>query len=142
MSGRGALSALVHSGASFCFAHNSTAYLAAAALAAALRSFSTSAAVSFGGSTEIVSLSILPLNLNGHSITSSARVQRSLEGWRGRAPVLPLTAVKGASVILVLSQYICIGCSPGKHPDTRTMATGSDDDSRDSVHDRYLCIAV
>ena len=84
MSGRGALSALVHSGASFCFAHNSTAYLAAAALAAALRSFSTSAAVSFGGSTEIVSLSILPLNLNGHSITSSARVQQSLEGWRGR----------------------------------------------------------
>jgi hypothetical protein len=49
---------------------------------------------------------------------------------------------KGASVILVLNQYICIGCSPGKHPDIRTMAIGSDDDSRDSVHDRYLCIAV
>jgi hypothetical protein len=49
---------------------------------------------------------------------------------------------KGASVILVLNQYSCIGCSPGKHPDTRTMATGSDDDSRDSVHDRCLCIAV
>ena len=41
------------------------AYLASAALAAALRSFSTSAGVSFGGSTEIVSLSILPVNLNG-----------------------------------------------------------------------------
>ena len=47
---------------------------------------------------------------------------------------LPLTAEKGMSVILVLNQYKCIGCSPGKHPDTRTMATGSDDDSRDSVH--------
>jgi hypothetical protein len=32
-------------------------------LAAALRSFSTSAGVSFAGSTEIVSFSILPLNL-------------------------------------------------------------------------------
>ena len=55
---------------------------------------------------------------------------------------LPLTAEKGMSVILVLNQYKRIGYSPGKHPDTRTMATGSDDDSRDSVHDRCLCIAV
>src|SRR5262249_9935790 len=54
----------------------------------------------------------------------------------------PLTAAKGTSVILVLNQYKCIGCSPGKHPYTRTMAPGSDDDSRDSVHDRCLCIAV
>jgi hypothetical protein len=46
------------------------------------------------------------------------------------------------SVILVLNQCRCIGCSPGKHPDTRTMATGSGDDSRDSVHGRYLCIVV
>jgi hypothetical protein len=58
-----------------------------------------------------------------------------------QAPVLPVTA-EGASVILVLNQYICIGCSPGRHPDIRTLATDSDDDSRDSVHDRYLCIAV
>ena len=49
-------------------------------------------------------------------------------GWRGRA----------LAVILVLNQYKCIGRSPGKHPDTRTMATGSNDDSRDSVHDRCL----
>jgi len=55
---------------------------------------------------------------------------------------LPPMAEKGVPVILVLNQYTCIGCSPGKHPDTRTMATGSDDDSRDSVHDRCLCIAV
>ena len=55
---------------------------------------------------------------------------------------LPLTAEKGTSVIPVLSQYKRIGCSPDKHPDTRTMATGSDDDSRDSVPDRYLCIAA
>ena len=53
---------------------------------------------------------------------------------------LPLTAEKSASVILVLNQYKRIGCSPGKHPDTRTTAPGSDDDSRDSVHDKYLCI--
>jgi hypothetical protein len=76
------------------------------------------------------------------SITSSARVQQSLEGWRARALASPLTAANDTSVILVLNQYKCIGCSPRKHLDTRTMATGSDDDSRDSVHDRYLCIAV
>jgi len=46
------------------------------------------------------------------------------------------------SVIQVLNQYKCIGCSLGKHPDTRTMATGADDDSLDSVRDRYLCIFV
>jgi len=45
-------------------------------------------------------------------------------------------------VIPVLNHYKCIGCSLGKHPDTPMMATGSDDDSRDSVHDRCLCIAV
>jgi hypothetical protein len=54
----------------------------------------------------------------------------------------PLTVAKGTSVILALNQYRCIGCNPGKSPDTRMMATGSDDDSRDSVHDRCLCIAV
>jgi hypothetical protein len=51
-----------------------------------------------------------------------------------------LTAAKGTSVILVLNQYNCIGCSPGKHPDTRTMAIGSDDDSLDSVRDRCLTL--
>jgi hypothetical protein len=56
----------------------------------------------------------------------------------------PLLADGGKShvIILVLNQYNCIGCSPGKHPDTRTMAIGSDDDSLDSVRDRCLCIAV
>jgi len=49
---------------------------------------------------------------------------------------------KGSSVILALNQYNCIGCSPGRHRDTRTMAIGSDDDSRDSVHDKRLGIAV
>ena len=57
-------------------------------------------------------------------------------------PALPITTEKGAPVILVLNQYKHIGCSPDKHPDTRTMATGSDDDNRDSVHDKYCCIAV
>ena len=37
------------------------------------------------------------------------------------------------AVILVPNQYKCIGCSPGKYPGTRRMATGADDDSRDSV---------
>ena len=54
----------------------------------------------------------------------------------------PRRAANGTSVILVLNQYKRIGCSPGKHPDTRTMATGSDEDSRDILHDRYLCISV
>ena len=45
-------------------------------------------------------------------------------------------------VILAPARYKCNGCSPGKSNHTRTMATGSDDDSRDSVHDRSLCIAV
>jgi len=35
-----------------------------------------------------------------------------------------------------------LGCSLGKRPDTPTMTTGSDDDSRDSVRDRCLCIAA
>ena len=55
---------------------------------------------------------------------------------------LPLTTEKACRVILVLNQYKRIGCSPGKHPDTRTMATGSDDDSRDNVHDRCLGTVV
>jgi hypothetical protein len=59
---------------------------------------------------------------------------------RIRALTLPLTAAKGTSVILVLNQYKCIGCSPGKH--SEPWQTDSDDDSRDSVHDRCLCIAV
>src|SRR5262249_10715511 len=80
--------------------------------------------------------------LPAYSITSSARVSRAwrdgeVERWRR-----PLTAAKGTSVILVLNQYKCIECSPGKHPDTRMMATGSDDDSLDIVHDRNLCISV
>jgi hypothetical protein len=51
-------------------------------------------------------------------------------------------AAKGTTVIPVLSPYKSIGCSPDKHPDTRTTAAGSDDGSRDSVHDRCLCIAA
>src|SRR5262249_50075095 len=39
--------------------------------------------------------------------------QQSLEG---RALASPLTAAKGTLVILVLNQYKCIGCRPGKHP--------------------------
>ena len=54
----------------------------------------------------------------------------------------PAMHAKGTSVILVLNQYNGIGCSLGKHPDTPTMTTGSDDDNRDSVPDRCLCIAV
>ena len=50
--------------------------------------------------------------------------------------------MEAAWVILVLNQYKCSGCSPGKHPDTRTMVTVLDDDSRDNVHGRCLCIAV
>jgi hypothetical protein len=53
-----------------------------------------------------------------------------------------LMAAMGTSVILVLNQYNCIWCSPGKHPDTQMMAIGSDDDNLDSVRDRCLCIAV
>ena len=70
--------------------------------------------------------------------------QSGQQPWsdEGVGLTLPLTAEKGTSVILVLNQYKSIGCSPGKHPDTRTMATGSDDDSRHSVPDRYLCIAA
>jgi hypothetical protein len=56
---------------------------------------------------------------------------------------VPEADICGAlSVIQVLNQYKCIGCSPGKLPDTRTMAIGADDDSLDSVRDRYLCISV
>jgi hypothetical protein len=51
----------------------------------------------------------------------------------GRSIVEPRRAAKSTSIILVLNQYKCIGCSPGKHPDNRTMATGSDDDSRDEA---------
>jgi hypothetical protein len=47
-------------------------------------------------------------------------------GAQALALASPLTAAKGASVILDLNQYKCIGCSPGN---TRTIATGSDDDS-------------
>ena len=68
--------------------------------------------------------------------------QQGLDGWRGRALAFAADAAKGTSVILALNQYKCIGCSPGKYPDIRTMVTGSHDDSRDSVHDRRLGIAV
>src|SRR5690242_10030392 len=44
--------------------------------------------------------------------------------------------------ILALNQYKRIGCSPGKHFRTQMTAIGSDDDSRDSAHDRCLYIAV
>jgi hypothetical protein len=67
--------------------------------------------------------------------------QHNAEIGRNRL-VEPRRAAKGTSVILVLNQYKCIGCSPGKHPDTRTMTTGSDDDSLDIVPDRYLSISV
>ena len=74
------------------------------------------------------------------SIIRSERSQSWSDGETGLA--LPPTAEKDTSVILVLNQYKSIGCSPGRHPDTRTMATGSNGDSRDSVHDRRLCIAA
>jgi hypothetical protein len=45
-------------------------------------------------------------------------------------------------VILVLDQYKCIVCSLGKHRDSRTRATDSDDDSRGSVYDKCLRIAA
>jgi hypothetical protein len=81
-----------------------------------------------------------------HSDSCSAplfgQIAAELEGWRRQTLALPLTTSEGPSVIPVLNHYKCIGDSPGKHPDTRRMATGSDDDSRDSVHDRCLCIAV
>ena len=51
-------------------------------------------------------------------------------------------AAKDASVILVLNQYKCIGCSPGIHSDTRRMAAASRTGRCDIAHDRYLCIAV
>src|SRR5260370_34223126 len=53
-----------------------------------------------------------------------------------------LTAAKGAPVILVLNQYKCIGCSPGKRPDTGRMVFASRTGSRDIAHDRYLGIDV
>src|SRR5262245_13625029 len=53
-----------------------------------------------------------------------------------------LAAAKGTPIIPVLDQCKRIGCSPGKHPDTGTMAPGSDGDSRDSVHGRRSCISV
>lgn len=77
-----------------------------------------------------------------HPIASSARVSRTWKVESYSAGASPPRAEKGTSVILVPNQYKCIGCSPGKHPDTRTMATGSNDDSRDSVHDTCLCIAA
>ena len=61
-------------------------------------------------------------------------------GWPSLA--IGRTAAKGTSIIPVPYQCKCIGCSPGKHPDTGTMAPGSDDDSRDSVHGSRLCISV
>src|SRR5262245_9187227 len=73
---------------------------------------------------------------SGHEINSPVR-------WRLVPSALALPrATKGTSVILVLNQYKCIGCSPRKHSDTRTMAIGSDDDSLDSVHDKCSCISV
>src|SRR5262245_38938195 len=73
---------------------------------------------------------------SGHEINSLVR-------WRSVLSALALLlAAKGTSVILVLNQYKCIGCSPRKRSDTRTMAIGSDDDSLDSVHDRCSCISV
>jgi hypothetical protein len=54
--------------------------------------------------------------------------------------ISPRTRPNLSVIIPVPAQYKCIGCSPGKHLDTRAMATGSDDDSRDSVHARCLCI--
>jgi hypothetical protein len=92
-------------------------------------------------------------DLSGPKSATSGLMQRSIiRSDRGRGQqfwsdgevglTLPLTAEKSTSVILVLNQYKRIECSPGKLPDTRTMATGSGDDSRDSVHDRCLCIAV
>ena len=57
-------------------------------------------------------------------------------------PILISRIATANRVILVLDQYKRIVCSLGKHPDTRTMVTVLDDDSRDNVHGRCLCIAV
>ena len=59
-----------------------------------------------------------------------------------RLPPLTYRRQQAAWVIQVLNQYKRIVCSPGKHPGTRTMVTVLDDDSRDNVHGRCLCIAV
>src|SRR5262245_56016550 len=48
----------------------------------------------------------------------------------------------GTSLNLALYQYKCIGCSPGRHPDTRRMGSASGTGSRDNVHDRYSYISV
>src|SRR5437899_3053567 len=73
---------------------------------------------------------------NRHSASSTIHEDRA------QYKAAALTAAKGTSVILALNPYNCIGCSPGKHPDTGTMAPGSDDDSRESVHGRCLCISA
>src|SRR5262245_33197390 len=79
------------------------------------------------------------------AVTQPLRVRSNRDG-AGLPPYAakasPLTAAKGTSIIPVLNQYKCIGCSPGKHPDIGTMAPGSDDDSRDSAHGRCLCSSV
>ena len=73
---------------------------------------------------------------NRASVLNAARVKVDAIATAGS-----LTA-GSAWVTLVLNQYKRIVCSLGKHPDTRTMVTVLDDDSRDNVHGRCLSIAV
>jgi len=49
--------------------------------------------------------------------------------------------ISSPPIILALNQYSGNWCSPGRSRDIRTTATGSNDDSRDSGHDRCLGIA-
>jgi hypothetical protein len=49
---------------------------------------------------------------------------------------------KGMLVIPVHDQCRCIGCNPGKRPDTRMVKFASEMCSRDIARDRFLCISV
>jgi hypothetical protein len=59
-----------------------------------------------------------------------------------RPSAVSSTAAKDAPVIPVLNQYNCIGCNPGKRPDTQRMIFALTTGNRDIAHDRYFCIAV
>src|SRR5262245_30974087 len=56
--------------------------------------------------------------------------------------IVRVTREAASSVIPVLYQYKCIGCSPGRYPDTQRMGSASWTGSRDTVHGRYLYISV
>src|SRR5216684_1334916 len=68
--------------------------------------------------------------------------QRRLDAEAERSANGSLRAARGEPVILVLNQYKCSGCNPGKCPDTRRMVFASRTGSRDIACDSYLCIAV